>query len=233
FRGILHEGEIDKRVQYTIEGLFAIRKGGFADYPSVHEALDLVDSNDQITHELGLEDDVDVEDKLDVFRVSHEECAHKLLRLNIRPGQEPEICAMLIDCCAQERTYLRYYGLLGQRFCLVQREYQAAFDDSFANQYATIHRLETNKLRNVAKFFAHLLFSDALPWTVFEYIRLNEQETTSSSRIFIKILVQELSEHLGVQKLKLRFLDEFMATTFAGLFPKDNPRNTRFAINFF
>ncbi|RHY00382.1 hypothetical protein DYB36_013217, partial [Aphanomyces astaci] len=68
FRGILHEGEIDKRVQYTIEGLFAIRKGGFADYPSVHEALDLVDSNDQITHELGLEDDVDVEDKLDVFR---------------------------------------------------------------------------------------------------------------------------------------------------------------------
>ena len=33
-------------------------------------------------------------------------------------------------------------------------------------QYDTIHRLETNKLRNVAKFFAHLLFTDAIPWTV-------------------------------------------------------------------
>ncbi|KAJ0388995.1 hypothetical protein ATCC90586_011873 [Pythium insidiosum] len=44
FRVILHEGEIDKRVQYTIEGLFAIRKGGFADYPAVHEQLDLVES---------------------------------------------------------------------------------------------------------------------------------------------------------------------------------------------
>ncbi|KAJ7965215.1 Pre-mRNA-splicing factor CWC22-like protein [Quillaja saponaria] len=29
FRGILHEGEIDKRVQFLIEGLFAIRKSSF------------------------------------------------------------------------------------------------------------------------------------------------------------------------------------------------------------
>ncbi|OQR92959.1 nucampholin [Thraustotheca clavata] len=309
FRAILHEGEIDKRVQYTIEGLFAIRKGKFADYPAVHEELDLVDSNDQITHQIGLDDEIDVEDKLDIFRfdpefernermwkeikkellgedseaedgddesgdsdsnedepedaaatttlqihdyseqdlvnlrrtiyltimssLSHEECAHKLLRLNIRPGQESEICSMLIECCSQERTYLRYYGLLGQRFCLVRREYQVAFEDAFAAQYSTIHRLETNKLRNVAKFFAHLLFSDALPWTVFEYIRLSEEETTSSSRIFIKILCQELSQHLGLAKLQERFNDDYMALAFAGLFPKENPRNIRFAINFF
>lgn len=306
FRGILHEGEIDKRVQYTIEGLFAIRKGGFADYPAVHEQLDLVESGDQITHETTLEDKIDCEDKLDVFRfdpdflqneqmwaaikkeilgesdsddessgseeeeeeeeeqpqqdphttiqdyteqdlvnlrrtiyltimssITHEECAHKLMKLNIRPGQEKEICSMLIECCSQERTYLRYYGLLSERFCLLKREYQDAFDECFAEQYSLIHRLETNKLRNVAKLFAHLLFTDALPWTVFEYIRLNEEETTSSSRIFIKILCQELSEHLGMKTLKERFLDEIMQPTFAGLFPRDNPRNTRFAINFF
>ncbi|EGZ04810.1 hypothetical protein PHYSODRAFT_320313 [Phytophthora sojae] len=313
FRGILHEGEIDKRVQYTIEGLFAIRKGGFADYPAVHEQLDLVESGDQITHETTLEDKIDCEDKLDVFRfdpdyekneqmwsaikkeilgesdsdsdsssgsdddgdddddedeseqpvqtdnnvaiqdyteqdlvnlrrtiyltimssITHEECAHKLMKLNIRPGQEKEICSMLIECCSQERTYLRYYGLLSERFCLIKREYQDAFDECFAEQYSLIHRLETNKLRNVAKLFAHLLFTDALPWTVFEYIRLNEEETTSSSRIFIKILCQELSEHLGMKTLKERFLDEIMQPTFGGLFPKDNPRNTRFAINFF
>lgn len=309
FRGILHEGEIDKRVQYTIEGLFAIRKGGFADYPAVHEQLDLVESGDQITHETTLEENIDCEDKLDVFRfdpdyekneqmwvaikkeilgesdsdaesssgseedhgdndeletvpadktvaiqdyteqdlvnlrrtiyltimssITHEECAHKLMKLNIRSGQEKEICLMLIECCSQERTYLRYYGLLSERFCLIKREYQDAFDACFAEQYSLIHRLETNKLRNVAKLFAHLLFTDALPWTVFEYIHLNEEETTSSSRIFIKILCQELSEHLGMKTLKERFLDEIMQPTFAGLFPRDNPRNTRFSINFF
>lgn len=32
FRGILHEGQIDKRVQFMIEGLFAIRKAGFTGY---------------------------------------------------------------------------------------------------------------------------------------------------------------------------------------------------------
>lgn len=310
FRGILHEGDIDKRVQYTIEGLFAIRKGGFADYPAVHEQLDLVESGDQITHEIGLEDEIDPEDRLDVFRfdpdyekneamwteikneilgesdsendqassgdesdhageaneqeqqnsqqnaiqdcteqdlvnlrrtiyltimssVGHEECAHKLLKIQIRSGQEKEICSMLIECCSQERTYLRYYGLLGQRFCLIKREYQDAFDECFMEQYSLIHRLETNKLRNVAKFFAHLLFTDALPWTILEYIRLNEEETTSSSRIFIKMLCQELAEHMGMKTLKERLTDEYMQETFAGLFPKDHPRNTRFAINFF
>ena len=29
FRSILHEGTIDKRVQYMIEGLFAVRKANF------------------------------------------------------------------------------------------------------------------------------------------------------------------------------------------------------------
>ena len=59
-----------------------------------------------------------------------------------------------------------------------------------AAQYSTIHRLETNKLRNVAKFFAHLLYADGLDWGVLEYIKLTENDTTSSSRIFLKILFQ-------------------------------------------
>lgn len=93
--------------------------------------------------------------------------------------------------------------------------------------------METNKLRNVAKFFAHLLGTDALPWQALAYIRLTEEDTTSSSRIFIKILFQELSEHLGLRKLNERLSDPLMQDSFDGIFPKDNPKNTRFAINFF
>ncbi|KAA6313011.1 MAG: putative pre-mRNA-splicing factor CWC22, partial [Streblomastix strix] len=66
--------------------------------------------------------------------------------------------------------------------------------------------LETNKLRNVAMFFAHLLHSDALPWTVLEYIKLSEQDTTSSSRIFIKVLFQTMAQFLGIRKLRERLL---------------------------
>ena len=71
---------------------------------------------------------------------------------------------------------------------MINRAYQVEFDEMFAKQYAMIHRLETNKLRNVAKFFAHLIHSDALPWGVMEYLVITEEETTSSSRIFIKVL---------------------------------------------
>ena len=101
-----------------------------------------------------------------------------------------ELCIMLLECCSQERTYLRYYGLLGQRFCMINKIHQENFEKCFVQQYSMIHRLETNKLRNVAKFFAHLLGTDALPWHVLAYIRLTEEDTTSSSRIFIKILFQ-------------------------------------------
>jgi pre-mRNA-splicing factor CWC22 len=68
---------------------------------------------------------------------------------------------------------------------------------------------------------------------VFEYIKLNEDETTSSSRIFIKILCQELSEGMGIRKLKERFSEDSMQGWFAGIFPRNSPRDTRFAINFF
>nr|XP_043637729.1 pre-mRNA-splicing factor CWC22 homolog [Erigeron canadensis] len=308
FRGILHEGEIDKRVQFLIEGLFALRKAKFQGHPAVRPELDLVELEDQVTREVSLLDEIDPETGLDIFKfdpdfiehekryealkkdllgdesfededddgadsddeddesseeedeeqmrirdetetnlvnlrrtiyltimssVDFEEAGHKLLKIKLEPGQEMELCVMLLECCSQERTYLRYYGLLGQRFCMINKVHQENFEKCFVEQYSMIHRLETNKLRNVAKFFAHLLGTDALPWHVLAYIRLTEEDTTSSSRIFIKILFQELSEHLGIRLLNERLSDPTMQADFESIFPRDNPKNTRFSINFF
>ncbi|CAI8596422.1 unnamed protein product [Vicia faba] len=281
FRGILHEGEIDKRVQFLIEGLFAIRRAKFQGYPAVRPELDLVEQEDQLTHEVSLDEEINAETSLDIFKPdpnymenekryeelkksllgeeeesegddegsdaesdeddesdeeneeNFEEAGHKLLKIHLEPGQEMELCIMLLECCSQERTYLRYYGLLGQRFCMINKVHQENFETCFVQQYSMIHRLETNKLRNVAKFFAHLLGTFALPWHVLSYIRLTEEDTTSSSRIFIKILFQELSEHLGIRLLNERLNDPTMQDSFESIFPKDNPKNTRFCINFF
>ncbi|KAL0370381.1 UNVERIFIED_CONTAM: Pre-splicing factor cwc22 [Sesamum angustifolium] len=68
FRGILHEGEIDKRVQFLIEGLFALRKAKFQGYPAVRPELDLVEQEDQLTHEVSLLDEIDPEIALDIFK---------------------------------------------------------------------------------------------------------------------------------------------------------------------
>ncbi len=162
-----------------------------------------------------------------------EEAVHKLMKMNLKPGHEPELCHMILDCCAQQRTYEKFFGLMAQRFCQINKTYVEPFQAVFDSTYSTVHRLEIGKLRNVGKLFAHLLFTDAISWEVISCIRLNEEETTSSSRIFIKILFQELAEYMGITKLNERLRDPTLAEAFDGLLPRDDPQNTRFAVNFF
>ncbi|OZJ01335.1 hypothetical protein BZG36_05784, partial [Bifiguratus adelaidae] len=71
--------------------------------------------------------------------VDFEECVHKLLKLDIREGQEIELANMVIECCSQERTYLKFYGLMGERFCRLNRIWAEAFEECFRRNYETIH----------------------------------------------------------------------------------------------
>lgn len=305
FRNILHEQDIDKRVQYMIEVLFQVRKDRYKDNPAIREDLDLVEEEDQITHNTKLDEDVEVQDSLNVFRfdpqweeheaaykqlkaeilgeaegsdddeyesddssdgeeakeerdleikdqtntdlvnlrrtiyltimssVDFEECCHKLMKVTLPPGQESELPSMVIECCSQERTYSKFYGLIGERFAKLNRLWTDLFESSFAKYYDTIHRYETNRLRNIACFFGHMLSSDGIGWHVLSIIHLNEEETTSSSRIFIKILFQDLAEALGMSTLQARLKDDILRSNYEGLFPRDNARNTRFSINYF
>lgn len=308
FRTILHEGNIDKRVQYMIEVLFQIRKDKFKDLPAIKEELDLVEIEEQTTHFFSLDDEeIDAEESLNVFKfdeefleneeiyneikreilgdddeeeqegldetegvpdatpaptytvqtaqeiadmtgtnlinlrktiyltimssVDFEECGHKLLKITLPTGLETELTNMLIECCSQERSYLKFYGLLGERFAKLNPIWSDAFLSSFATVYGNIHRLETNRIRNVAKFFGHMLSTDALPWSpALNGIQLTEEGTTSASRIFLKFLFQDLAEFFGCPKLLSRF---YSTTDFEGIFPRSDAKNLRFSINFF
>ena len=307
FREILHEADIDKRVQYMIEVLFQVRKDKYKDNPAIKEELDLVEEEDQITHQASLEDQIEVQDTLNIFKfdaewedheeaykklkaeilgensddeedgsdvsdessedneaaleerameikdatntdlvnlrrtiyltimssLDFEEACHKLMKVHLPSGQEPELPSMIIECCSQEKTYSKFFGLVGERFAKLNRLWTDLFEQSFAKYYDTIHRYETNRLRNIARFFGHLLSNDAIGWHVFSVVHLNEDETTSSSRIFIKILFQDLAEALGMPKLQERLKDDILRASYDGIFPTDNPRNTRFSINYF
>uniref|UniRef100_A0A0K0DD65 Lethal protein 858 n=1 Tax=Angiostrongylus cantonensis TaxID=6313 RepID=A0A0K0DD65_ANGCA len=312
-RGILQDGDsnnLDKRVQYMIEVVMTIRKDQFKAYPAVIDELDLIDEEDQITHTISLEDAVNPENELNIFKMDpdfskneqqyeeiraeiigdaddtdeegssdddteglsnvnelfidydrvlagqttagsatteiidnteqnlvafrrevyltiqssldFQEAAHKLLKMKV--SKELELCHMLVDCCCQQRTYERFYGLLCERFCRLRKEYQMTFERIACDTYATIHRFDITKLRNMARLISHLLFTDAINWT---------SDTTSSGRIYLKYIFQELCESMGLAKLYERISDPTLQTAFAGLFPRDNPQNTRFAINFF
>ncbi|ETS76303.1 hypothetical protein PFICI_11690 [Pestalotiopsis fici W106-1] len=303
FRNILHEADIDKRVQYMIEVAFQIRKDKFKDNPPIKEELDLIEESDQITHRVELDANLNVQDGLNIFKFDEkweeneaaykqlkaeilgegsdyeddddddessddedeeekameikdqsntdlvnlrktiyltiqsaldpEEAVHKLLKVQLPAGYESELISMVVECCSQEKTYTKFFGLIAERLAKINREKMMMFEDSFKTYYETCHRYETNRLRNIARLFGHLFGSDAIGWYTLEAIHLNEEETTSSSRIFIKIMFQEIAEELGMPKLQARMKDDILQPSLEGLFPRDNAKNIRFSINYF
>eukprot|EP00914_Ancora_sagittata_P014068 GHVO01027550.1.p1 GENE.GHVO01027550.1~~GHVO01027550.1.p1 ORF type:complete len:610 (+),score=121.32 GHVO01027550.1:36-1865(+) len=162
-----------------------------------------------------------------------EECVHKLMKMNIQEGLEIEVIQMLLDCCSMERTYDRFYSLQAERLSRLKPAYKMCCEDCFRQQYETVYKLETPKIRHTAMFFSHLLCSGAISWSVLACIILTEESTTSASRIFAKVLFQDMAEQLGHEKLAARLHDPEMEEACAGLFPTDHPRNVRFAINYF
>lgn len=305
FRSILHDSDIEKRVQYQIEVLFQQRKDKFKDNPSVKEELDLVEEEDQITHNVELDGELEGQDGLNIFKfdpeyeeheeaykklkaeilgegsddeddsddedessesedeeqkaveikdqsnadlvnlrrtiyltlmssADYEESVHKLLRIQIPVGYEKELPEMVVECCSQEKTYTKFYGGIAERLAKINRTWNDLFDRAFMDYYEKIHRYDSNKLRNIARLFGHMFGSDAIAWHCLSAIHLNEEETTSASRIFIKILFQEIVEEIGMAKLQARCRDEILRPSLEGLFPRgDNRRNIRFAINYF
>ena len=167
-----------------------------------------------------------------VSSIDFEECCHKLLKQNVREGLEGEMVNMIIECCVQERTYLKFYGLLSERLCLLKDVYKHNYEKQFDLQYIKLHRLETNKLRNLANLYGHLLYTEAIDWMVLSVIKLTEEDTTASSRIFLKIMFQELNNLLGEEKLKEKMLAG-AKNEYVGMFCRENPTYTRFCINFF
>jgi pre-mRNA-splicing factor CWC22 len=65
FRAVFNEGKISQRVQYhMIEVLIQVRKNKFKDNLILPEGLDLVEEDEQITHQIQLDEELDVQDSL-------------------------------------------------------------------------------------------------------------------------------------------------------------------------
>ena len=86
---------------------------------------------------------------------------------------------MMIIECSQERSYSTYsmfYGLIGERFCKLNRVWMDSFETAFKKYYTMVHQYETNRLRNIALFFGHLFTTDPISWMIFDCIEINEDD---------------------------------------------------------
>jgi pre-mRNA-splicing factor CWC22 len=70
--------------------------------------------------------------------VDFEECAHKMMKMQLKPGQESEICMMIIECCSQERSFLKFYGLLAERFCRLDKSFKEQLTSCFQEQVISL-----------------------------------------------------------------------------------------------
>lgn len=313
-REILHDGSIEKRTQYMVEVLFQIRKDEFKDNPIIPKELDLIEDDEQVTHMIGLDDELKAQETLNIFKfdqnyerneekyieirrdilgdsddeeesdeeydsedesdeeepsttskatepkpivirdmtnlelvnlrktiyltimssMSSDEVAHKLFKLKVPEGKEIEIVNMIVETCSQEKIYSKTYGSVAQRFCYKSGFWRDLFAESFKQYYETIHRYDTNHIRNIATLFGYILATDALGWEVFEIVYMTEEASTSSSRIFMKILFQEMRQEMGIKKLAERFKEEYIQPFLVHMFPKGKDADdVRFSINYF
>lgn len=315
FRTILVEARLEKRTQYMVEVLFKVRKDGFEHNPAIQADLDLVDEEDQITHMIGLDDELKSEDMLNIFRfddnyeenetkykelqkeilgeeeesesesgseseseeeepeetvvikdgkmddhkivikdmtqtelmnlrrtvyltimstMSTQEIVHKLFKIHVPQGNDIEVVNMIVECCAQEKTYNKIYGGVGVLACNSRGSWQRLFRSSFEHYYGIIHRYETNKLRNIATMFGYMMAKDALGWEVLEHVVMTEEDSTAASRIFVKILLEEMRQELGIKKLVERFKEPYIQPYLKNLLVRDRTAaDTRFSINYF
>ena len=94
------------------------------------------------------------------------------MKMKIAKGYEHELVDMILECCMMERIYQTFFGLLAERFCLIDDLYKELFIKAFINHYNAIFKMEVSKIRNLAKLFGHLIYRFAIDWSMFQVIVL-------------------------------------------------------------
>lgn len=336
-REILHEGSIDRKAQYLIDSLFAIRKSNYKNFPSIIKELDIIDDDDKIIHFVSIQneikngldymsdeynkkfldmidfdktleggfDNLGTEEYLDNFHfdpnyekneeswnlikteilgdniqfgdnnfnveddekddgemeekevkiidmaekdlislkktvylnivgsLNFDECCHKLLKLNLKEGQELEVIGVILEANMQSHIYEKYFSSIAERLCLVSSIYKEGFESQFKIQFLKLYNYETKKIINLAYLYSHLLSSKAIELSVLQIIDLTEESTTTASRIFIKYLFIEMTKLIGINDLLDMIKNEINSKYFKRIMIMGDPKETIFCINYF
>ncbi|XP_071803318.1 nucleolar MIF4G domain-containing protein 1-like [Asterias amurensis] len=119
------------------------------------------------------------EDYVDAFE--------KVLRLNIKGGQEREVVHVLINCCLQEATFNPYYAHLGCKLCQYDRKYKMAFQFAFWDKFKILSEMSNSNNGNLALLLSQMLVSKAVAITVLKVI-----EFADIDKLTVRFLRQTL-----------------------------------------
>lgn len=64
--------------------------------------------------------------------------------MQLKPQRGFRICYIMLDCCAQPKTYKKFFGLPAETCCLINQAYTQSFELIFPYTYDTISVYGTN-----------------------------------------------------------------------------------------
>ncbi|KXN91983.1 Pre-mRNA-splicing factor CWC22 [Leucoagaricus sp. SymC.cos] len=204
FRAVLNEGSISQRVQYMIEVLMQVRKDKYKDNPIIPEGLDLVEEDDQITHQIQLEEELQVQDGLNIFKFDpnylENEEKYKAIRTEIVGEDSDE------EGSTESGS-----------------EDDSEDEDVVAEKEGIEDRTQTN-LVNLRRVI-YLTIMNALNYEEAVHKLLKVQLDEGQEIELINMIIECCSQE--------RSKDPEIRQACQGMFPMDVPKNTRFSINYF
>ncbi|KAL3233381.1 Pre-mRNA-splicing factor CWC22 [Nakaseomyces bracarensis] len=180
----------------------------------------------------------DIEFKKKVYLIlksslSGDEAAHKILKLRIEDLEKYRVVDIVVKSSVQETTYSKFYGLLLERLCSTHKSWKQAFERVLLENYESLNTFEPAQLRVLGKLWGHLFASDYLGFELFHHFKINEEDSTPPSRIFLKFLFQELVADIGIEEVQERLSEEYIRPYLTSIFPEDDIDAIRYSINYF
>lgn len=165
--------------------------------------------------------------------LSGDEAAHKLLKLRVPDHDKHSVADIIERSLIQETTYSKFYGLIAERLLETHKSWLEAFREIFYKRLETLDELEPNGIRNSGKFWGHLLSTDLIGFEILSRVTMTETGSTAPLRIFVKFIFQEIVFEIGINELRARLDEEYIQPFLSGIFPKEEPDDIRYSINYF
>ncbi|OXB43144.1 hypothetical protein B1J92_G00330g [Nakaseomyces glabratus] len=165
--------------------------------------------------------------------LSGDEAAHKVLAERVSDDAKSKVVDIIVRSSIQEPTYSKFYGLLSERLCATHSSWVEGYKHVLLDNYTNMNTFEPAQLRIIGKLWGHIFAADYLGFELFENFRMNEEDSSPATRIFLKFLFQELVAELGINELQARLNEDYIKPFLKNLFPEEDLDDMRYSINYF
>lgn len=98
------------------------------------------------------------------------DASERILRLNLSPTQEREVCHVLLHCALKEKRHNPYYVYLAQFFVKRDRRFHMTLQCALWDKFKEVDKLSPTESSNLAEFIVALLSQEALSLSVLKTV---------------------------------------------------------------